>query len=95
MIATEHVYYASKRNKYGIPLDNRATFTKGDWLSWVAAMGSDQQFADIFHDLFTFLQETPSRVPFTDWYDTVTGAMTGFVARPVVGGMYAKMVLSA
>lgn len=27
---------------YGIPLDNRALFTKADWSMWVAAMGSDE-----------------------------------------------------
>jgi hypothetical protein len=36
------------------------------------------------------VNETPSRVPLTDWYDTRTGAQESFQARSVVGGLYVK-----
>jgi len=29
-------------NEFGIPLDNRAMFTKTDWLFWVGAMANDE-----------------------------------------------------
>ena len=29
--------------QYGVPLDDRADFTKTDWLMWVAAMGNKEQ----------------------------------------------------
>ena len=32
--------------QYGVPLDDRADFTKTDWLMWVAAMGSKEQVKD-------------------------------------------------
>ena len=35
---------------------------------WVAAMASDAQFAALTQLLFKFTDETPDRVPLTDWY---------------------------
>ena len=92
----EEAYYASNQtNPYGVPLDDRATFTKTDWLSWIAAMGSDEQFDALFGAIFRFANETPNRVPFSDWYDTISGDQVGFCARPVIGGLYAKMLLES
>ena len=29
--------------QYGVPLDDRADFTKTDWLMWIASMGNEEQ----------------------------------------------------
>ncbi len=85
--------YKSHLNTYGVPLDNRATYTKLDWELWVATLAQQpEDFQALVHPVFRFLNETPDRVPMTDWYDTITGRQRGFQARSVVGGVYIKML---
>ncbi|HEV2274271.1 MAG TPA: DUF4965 domain-containing protein [Acidobacteriaceae bacterium] len=91
--ATEVAFYEGKINEYGLPLDNRAVYTKLDWTIWTATMaGSRQQFESMVHPVFKFLDETTDRVPMTDWYDTKTARVVGFRARSVVGGVFIKML---
>jgi len=89
----ETKYYTGIQNKYGLPLDNRADYTKLDWIFWTATMAPDEAgFNAIISPVHRFLNETPDRVPMTDWYDTKTGKMVGFQARSVVGGVFIKML---
>ena len=84
-------------NAYGIPMDFRHLYVKTDWLSWGAVMGGDDaSFRTVMDLIFKFANETSTRVPFTDLYDTTTGeaASRGFIARPVMGGLFAKMLPS-
>ncbi|KAL0488848.1 cystathionine beta-lyase [Acrasis kona] len=87
-------YLASKNNKYGTPLDNRANFTKLDWYYWVAAISTPDQFKIFAQKGYDMAGATTRGIPLTDWYETDTAAIKGFRARPVVGGIYAKMALS-
>jgi len=97
VIDTEVGYYLTKANVYGIPMDPRHTYVKTDWLSWVAAMANtEEQFHAIMDPIFKFANETSSRFPFTDLYDTKTAEISmpgAFIARPVMGGLFAKMLL--
>lgn len=86
-------FYRSKLNKYGLPLDNRATFTKVDWTVWTACLShTDDDFAALVNPLVRFANETPDRVPMTDWYQTDSGKNMSFRARPVMGGVFMKML---
>ena len=96
VMQTEIAYYMGegRLNTYGVPLNNEKTFTKLDWLSWIAAMASNKNDRlNLFQRIYDFANETPNRVPLTDWYDTVTGHQSGFQARPVLGGVYAWILL--
>ena len=42
--------------------------------------------------VYRFVNESPSRVPLTDWFDTVTAKQQGFQARSVVGGVFIPML---
>lgn len=87
VIPTEINYYLTKQNKYGLPLDNRKDYTKSDWIMWTAALSPDQKtLVKFINPLYDYVNETETRVPLSDWYDTVTGRKTGFMARSVIGG---------
>jgi len=89
IVEREIDFYLGKLNKYGVPLDERFSYTKGDWLAWVAFMSEDEEKREkIFQKLVAFAKETPDKVPFTDWYDTQTGKAVGFRARAVLGAIY-------
>jgi len=89
VLQEEAAWYRGKENQYGIPLDNRHSYTKADWEMWTAASTSDATLRQFFVDsLYQFANTTSSRVPFTDWYDTVSDTQNGFQARPVMGGLF-------
>ncbi len=88
---SEFRYYLTRMNRYGLPLDSRADYTKLDWSLWTATLTSNpEQFNAIMDPIDRWVHETPTRVPLSDWYDTKTGKQVGFQARSVVGGVYIK-----
>jgi len=89
----EVAYYKSKSNQYGVPLDNRATFTKLDWTIWSATLADNNaDFRALADPVYRFAHDTPDRVPLTDWYETESAKHRQFRARPVVGGVFIKML---
>ena len=93
VLRKEMDYYRRVQNRYGLPLDNRETYTKLDWILWTATLTQNREdFTALVDPVFRFLNETPDRSPMTDWYQTKTGRKVGFTARPVVGGVFAQML---
>lgn len=85
--------YMRRINRYGLPLDSRRPYTKSDWALWVATMSrTKEEFCRLVAPVAAYLRETPSRVPFSDWYDTLTGEYENFIARAVQGGLYMPML---
>ena len=89
----EIAFVKTKLNPYGLPLDNRKTYTKLDWELWTATLAeSPADFETLVAPLYQFANDSPSRVPLTDWYDTVSAKQEAFQARSVVGGLFVKML---
>ncbi|KAF2734124.1 glutaminase GtaA [Polyplosphaeria fusca] len=103
-LVPEHIYtqqsnfYPTIKGKYGVPLDTRNPYTKADWEMFVAAIASEDTRNLFISDLAKWVNETPTSRPFTDIYDVETGDFgggIGFMARPVIGGVFALLALTA
>ncbi len=93
VVETEMAFYRKVQNEYGLALDNRSDYTKLDWVLWTATLTEDRDdFDALVGPVHAFLNATPDRSPMTDWYFTSTAKKRGFTARPVVGGVFLKML---
>lgn len=89
----ELAYYKTRLNPYGLPLDNRAVYTKTDWEVWTATLADNRaEFDALMAPVYRFVSHTEPRVPMTDWYMTDTARKRGFQARSVIGGVFIKML---
>lgn len=94
---TELAFYRGQFNRYGLPLDSRKAYTKLDWLVWSACLtGRQEDFDAMLAPLAGWLDDSPERVPLSDWFETDSGVQApggGFLARSVVGGIYIKLMI--
>ncbi len=93
VIEKETSKYLDVMLKYGVPLDNRSPQGKTDWQLWASALkpGSDYEKAMI-SKMHSFLCESPSRAPFTDWLNCETGKKYVFQNRTVQGGLFINLL---
>jgi hypothetical protein len=89
----EYAFYLKHLEPFGVPLDNRRLYTKLDWQLWTATLApSPADFQKLADAAYRFADQTPDRVPLSDWYWTNNAKLTGFQARSVVGGLFIKLL---
>lgn len=89
----EHAFYRTKLTEYGIPLDNRSSLTKPEWMLWAVSLTEDPElFRDTVSSILRYLAATPNRVPFSDLYFTANARKRGFQARSVLGGLFIRLL---
>ena len=93
---SEFASYRRHFQPYGLPLDNRETYTKSDWLVWTACFApSKEEFESFIAPLWKAYHESSSRVPMTDWYQTTDARQMQFQHRTVQGGLFLKLLLDS
>ena len=89
----EVAFYKTVMQRYGVPLDSRTHLTKTDWSVWSASLAENQaDFEALISPIYDYLNETTTRDPLADSYQTDKVASGGMHARPVVGGIFIKML---
>lgn len=103
----EIAYYQGKFKTYGVPLDSRKTYTKSDWMMWAASLECDKEIVEKFAShILRFLEKSPDRGPFGDWYwtedgrqkaysDGREGVQKAFQNRTVQGGIFMPLLITA
>ena len=90
----EFDFYQTKMQKYGVPMDHIDKRTKFDWNVWVACFADKPEERDLLlKPLYKMVNESPTRLPLTDYFNTDTGAIAQFYARSVMGGVWLPLVL--
>ena len=89
----EVAFYKKKLQRYGVPLDSRTRLTKTDWSFWTATLAEDSaDFEALISPIYDYLNQTTARSPFVDSYITDDPHSDGMHARPVIGGVFIKML---
>ena len=89
----EVAYYKTQLQPYGLPLDSRTKLSKTDWTFWCATMADNKaDFQTLTSPIYSYLNDTTSRLPFVDSYYTDNKNSDGMRARPVIGGVFVKML---
>jgi len=98
----EMAFYRKNLDTYGLPLDGRkhkapgermAFWSKTDWAFWTACLtGNQDDFDAIVNPIYTFFDAAERRVGLTDLYFTDKPDTALMHSRPVIGGIFVKML---
>jgi hypothetical protein len=91
--AKEIAHSKTVMQRYGVPLDSRTKLTKTDWSFWNATLATNEaDFEYLTSPIYDYLNDTTARSPFVDSYITDDAHSDGMHARPVIGGVFIKML---
>lgn len=89
----EVAYYLTQLQPFGLPLDSRTKLSKTDWEFWSATLADDRAtFERFVNPIWDYLNQSGARLPLCDSYITTDVNSGLFRARPVVGGVFIKML---
>lgn len=95
----QSTFYPTVKEQYGVPLDTRnAHWTKSDWEIFCAAIASTETQTMFIDAVASWVNSTTSSNPMSDLYNTDDGKQVAgidFKARPVIGGMFALLLLDS
>ena len=101
-VKKEMAFYRKNMDTYGLPLDGRkheapgkrmALWSKTDWAFWTACLtGKQEDFEAITAPIYTFFNEAERRTGLTDLYFTDKPDTALMHSRPVIGGIFIKML---
>ena len=100
LYAMQSDWYPTISQVFGVPLDNRHSYTKSDWEMWTAATCAPETRRLFVNGLAYWLNYTSTDRAFTDLYETiddgsypVSPSPIYFIARPVAGGHFSLLAL--
>ncbi len=103
IIAEQSAFYATQILPLGLELQPEEIgsgssanhIAKADWELWTAATFTYQSLpGDIIKAVYNYANTTTAGRPFSDLYDPTSTWVSGFQARPVIGGVYAPLTLT-
>lgn len=96
----QSTWYPTVSQIFGVPLDNRHSYTKSDESMWTAATCTPETRRLFVNALGYWINETTTGLAFTDLYETinqgsypVSPSPVKFSARPVAGGHFSLLAL--
>jgi hypothetical protein len=101
-VRKEMAFYRRNIDTFGLPLDGRkhkapgerqAYWSKTDWAFWTACLtGNKEDFDAITGPIYEFFNVAEKRVGLTDLYFTDKPDTARMHSRPVIGGIFIKML---
>ena len=89
----ELAYYKTKIAIYGAPLDSRTTLGDVDHMFFTATLATQpEDFQTFVGPFYDYLNQTTVRYPLADTYHTQELGFGGLHARPVVGGIFSRVL---
>jgi len=92
-LARDAAQVRGRAGKYGTPVDPRRQAVHVDALLWTAAISNAADREAFASEVMRFYAESSVRVPAADRYEGDTGRPSGTQARPVLGSIFAPLLL--